>query len=292
MEYIYLRKTATELKINHIYAKKFLIKDGYLDNDGHPTEKGKSVGIIWVGEEECRKRIWFVHGKQTNMTMTVHAEYPKSFLEPYLIKNKEAIAIESKKAYEVPEQGIEVPEYKNPNDIRFHSDFVVLCVSPIKKFKEKDVVDIAEITLMDSQGNEIYHSLFKPILPINIAVYKNTGLIDSMLINQKSIEDEFETLKQLFNTYKSRKIVCADADVFDMLLSAFKLHSIDVPSNVFANLDTYYVIPHAMNQYSVRYKTIRWACKAMNIKYDVPSRTSYDCHALLHCLTKLKKETT
>lgn len=289
MEYIYLKKTAEELKINPKSAKAYLIKEGYLEDNGQPTEKGKSVGIVWLDEEECKKKIWFVHGRQTNFVVSPHAKYPKSFLEPYLIKNKDAIHNFTKSLYLPPEQGIEAPEYKNPNDIRFHSDFVVLSVLPIKKPDTKDVYDIAEITLMDSQGNEIYHSLFKPNFPAGLTVFKKSGIVDSMLMNQKTIDEEFETLKQLFNTYKSRKIVCADDNVFTVLLSALAVHNISVPNVTFVNLDTYFVIPHAVKQYPVKYTTLKRVCEAMNIKYEEPTRTSYDCHAMLHCLSKLKK---
>lgn len=289
MKYIYLTKTATSLEIDPKFAKKYLIKDGYLNDKGHPTKKGQDVGIIWCDEEECRKRIWFEHGRQTKMNFPVHAEYPENFLIPYLTANKENIKKFAQDSRKIPEQGILVPDYKNPNDIRFHIDFIVLSILPIKY---GDAFDIAEITLMDSQGNEIYHSLFKPICPVTLAVYKKTGLVDSMLENQKNINEEINTFKQLFDTYKSHKIVCTDIDVFEKLLSALKIHNIDVSENVFDDLDIYCVIPHAMNQYPVKYKTLKRVCEAMNIKYEEPTRTSYDCHALLHCLSKLKKETT
>jgi DNA polymerase III alpha subunit (gram-positive type) len=289
MKYIYLTKTATSLKIDPKFAKKYLMKDGYLNTNGQPTKKGQDAGIIWCDEEECRKRIWFEHGRQTNMNFPVHTEYPENFLIPYLNANKENIKKFAQDSRQIPKQGILVPDYKNPNDIRFHTDFVVLSILPIKY---GDSFDIAEITLMDSQGNEIYHSLFKPLCPITLAVYKKSGFVDSMLENQKSINEEFDTLKSLYQTYKSNKIVCTDLDVFDKIVSAFKIHNINEPSAIFNDLDTYCVIPHAMNQYSVKYKTLKRVCEAMKIKYEEPTRTSYDCHALLHCLSKLKKETT
>lgn len=291
MEYIYLKKTAESLGINPKSAKNYLKHEGYLNDNGQPTEKGKSVGIIWVDEEECRKKIWFVHGRQTNFTVSPHAKYLKSFLEPYLVENKEAIRAFAKESYMVLDKGIEVPEYKNPNDIHFHSDFVVLSALPVRNPDEKGVYDLAEITLMDSKGNEIYHSLFKPIFPVGIAVFNKSGLVDSMLENQKTIVEEFDNLKQLFNTYKSRKIVCADEGTLDIIRSALTVNNISISDDIFVNLDTYFVIPHALNQYLVKYKTLKRVCEAINIKYEEPTRTSYDCHALLHCLSKLKKET-
>lgn len=235
-------------------VKEWLIENGYLVDIYHATELGKNIGI------------------STAMTRDGN---------PYLVYNGQAQDILREgfvKAQD--ESGQECAAFPR---LRL-KEFVILDTETTGLRGDDEVV---ELGMIDSKGNILYQSLFRPQKQIHYAASKVNGLFNKDLVDEPLFKDEWENIKNAIGS----RIIIGHNIAFDKTMIMQTLARYDMNDNeakrMFRNCrDSMVIARQHLSAENYRLETL---CRTLGIVDEQKHRACDDCLMVLRLLEAIEQ---
>lgn len=235
----------------------------YLNCPYNQKDEAKALGAKWDWEN---KR-WYVSGKDEDI------------LNKFKVFSPEKIEVEVKEDVYIN------PGVKKIDNwvINVPDDFVVLDTEDTGLSKMDEVVELA---IIDTKGDEIYHSKFKPTRPMTIKASQVTGFTNDSLANEPLYKDEWENIKKAING----KPIIAYNTKYDkrMMIQTAIRYGIDkeeVEALYKNSLDAMLIL----KEYYGKTCPLADAAKRFGIKDEQKHLASYDCLMTLQVLIELNE---
>lgn len=182
-----------------------------------------------------------------------------------------------------------IDEYKAPDMIPMEfrilnlHDFVILDTETTGLYKDDEVI---ELSIIDTLGRELYHSLFKPQKKMGKAAIRVTGLDYEILKDEPSFQEEWPKIKKVIGQKKicghnityDERIMCASARRYGINEQEVKILFRD-------KIDSAQVVAH---YYKSRSYKLSYLCKKFGIVEPQKHRATYDCLQTLQLLRALE----
>ena len=182
-------------------------------------------------------------------------------------------------------------DYERPSDFKsthfvklgIPDDFVVMDTETTGLGREDEVV---ELSVLDSNANEIYHSFFKPSIPIQPEAAATSGIVDKMLVDAPQFRREWPKILSLIG---GRPIAGHNLQ-FDRRLIQQTMEKQtgfpwgDAMNTAFADyIDSMIIAKEQGVEKGCR--GLGKICEAMGIEQHPNHRTSHDCLGVLNVLS-------
>ena len=208
-----------------------------------------------------------------------------------VIEHQEAVQKAVEKLNNTPlDELIARSDYERPSDFkRTHftklnlpDDFVVMDTETTGLGREDEVV---ELSVLDSNANQIYHSFFKPSISVQPEAAATSGIVDKMLVDAPEFRKEWPKIVSVIG---GRRIAGHNLQ-FDKRLvqqTMEKQTGFDWTTSmdtVFADYIDSMLIAKELGV-EKGHRGLGKICEAMNIEQHPNHRTSHDCLGVLNVL--------
>lgn len=172
-----------------------------------------------------------------------------------------------------------------PMDFRILNihNFVILDTETTGLYKDDEVI---ELSIIDTLGRELYHSLFCPTKKMGEAAIRVTGLDYAMLKEEPLFKDEWPKIKKAIGSH----IILGHNIAYDyrVTLSTAKRYGIaetEVKDLFRDMIDSKALVAH---YYQSRSYKLAYLCKKFGITESQKHRATYDCLQTLQMLRALE----
>ena len=151
--------------------------------------------------------------------------------------------------------------------------------------------EVVELSLLDSDANEVYHSFFRPEKEVNYQAAQVSGLTNDKLQGQPLFKDEWPKIKEQIGGH----LIAGHNLQFDRRLVQQTLEKQTKKSyqtemdGLFENcIDSYQMAQRSSIAKGKR--SLGQLCEAMGVEYPPNHRSSYDCLGVLYVLQNFEQK--
>ena len=196
---------------------------------------------------------------------------------------KKSSSFKLRSVYDRPSDFVRTPFVK----LGLPDDFVVLDTETTGVFKDDEVI---ELSVLDSNANEIYHSFFKPGCPVRSEATSVSGIKTGDLKNEPVFKDEWPmVLKAIGNRRIAGHNIGFDSRLIRQTLEKQRcFHFANDIGNLFEDsIDSYRLSQKFDLGFSGR--SLGSLCERLGVQAMPNHRTSYDCLGVLYVLQDLEQ---
>lgn len=191
---------------------------------------------------------------------------------------------------------MEKSRYERPSDFRpirypklgLPDEFVVLDTETTGLSQTDEVV---ELSILDSNAEEIYHSFFQPEHEVNYQAAQVTGLTNDKLIGQPLFKNEWPKIKEAIGA----RLIAGHNLQFDRRLMQQTLEQ-QTGKSCQAEMD--FLFENCIDSYQMAQRSsiakgkrsLGQLCEAMGVEYPPNHRSSYDCLGVLYVLQNFEQK--
>lgn len=228
-------------------------------------EEAKALGARW----DPRERKWYYTDKSKTEAFRKWLSGEKSRVPAVLTAKEEE--------YRMP--ALEPVIFKK---LRL-KDFVIIDTETTGLLEDDEIV---EFSAMDSNGRELYHSMFRPEKQIHWSAAKVTGISNKMLADAPLFWQEWDTIKKCMEG----RIVIAHNTSFDYRLTRqtamrYGLDVREVDRMFKGCLDSMEIAKRHIRSKSYKLSTL---CRKLGIEDEQKHRAASDCLMVLKLLRKIE----
>jgi DNA polymerase-3 subunit epsilon len=151
--------------------------------------------------------------------------------------------------------------------------------------------EVVELSVLDSNANELYHSFFEPKVEVNYQAAQVTGLTNEKLVGQPKFADEWPKIKEAIGAH----LIAGHNLQFDRRLmqqtlekQTGKNHQGEMDA-LFENcIDSYQMAQRSSVAKGKR--SLGQLCEAMGVEYPPNHRASHDCLGVLYVLQNFEQK--
>lgn len=240
--------------------KREKLKRFYIDCNYDEKDIVKNLGASW----DYEKRKWYFTNSEDKFKF--EKWLPKGIEDNEYSKNN-------------------VDEYLNFELIEFkklglnYDDYLIIDTETTGLQNDDEIV---ELTIINLEGKELYHSLFKPEKSVHWAASKKTGISTKMLLNSPFFKDEWLKIKDIIG---EKRLIAHNVE-FDYRLVKQTLKRYGLEENdadiVFTNcIDSIKIAKKYINSTSYKLEKL---CKLLGIEEEQRHRATHDCLMILKML--------